>query len=103
MVGDSSAVLGSAARVLRSGGCLTAPLSLTERDGAVQPGPPSVDRAAYARAGLQIVEWRPATAAEVTASDSNWAKRLDATRRRPVWLFARGPQSAIAVEVWSIG
>lgn len=43
-------------------------------------------RRAWAAVGLDLVSMRPATSAEVTASGSSWARRLDATRTaRPVW------------------
>lgn len=84
LVGPSAEVLAGLARVLRPGGTLTALLSITERDGATPLGDGSIDRAAYACHGLQVVEWRPATHAEVTASDSSWAKRLHAPERRAV-------------------
>jgi 16S rRNA (adenine(1408)-N(1))-methyltransferase len=35
--------------------------------------------------GLRLVGWRPASAAEVAAAHSTWAKRLGAGRGRPVW------------------
>lgn len=60
----------------------------TERRGAVcKLGPSVLDAAAYARDGLRVLDWRPARAAETAASDSSWAKRLDASRHRPVWLL----------------
>jgi 16S rRNA (adenine(1408)-N(1))-methyltransferase len=43
--------------------------------------------AAYARHGLRLVEARPATAEEVAASRSSWAKRLGAGAARPVTLL----------------
>ena len=42
---------------------------------------------AYARHGLELVEARPATGAEVAASGSSWAKRLRAGSARPVTLL----------------
>jgi 16S rRNA (adenine(1408)-N(1))-methyltransferase len=43
-------------------------------------------RDAWAAAGLDLRSMRPATSAEVAASGSSWARRLDTTRAaRPVW------------------
>lgn len=57
------------------------------RDG-VPPLPPCHElAAAYSRHGLDLVEARPATAEEVAASRSSWAKRLRAGRDRPVTLL----------------
>lgn len=43
-------------------------------------------RCAWAGVGLELVSMRPAIAAEVAASRSSWARRLDSARRaRPVW------------------
>ncbi len=64
---------------------LTALLSITDRDGPTPLGPGSLDRPAYARAGLRVLDWRRATSAEIVAADSSWAKRLHAGPARPVW------------------
>jgi hypothetical protein len=60
-------------------------VSVLRRDGA-PAGPAAAELAvAYARHGLRLVEVRPATAGEVAASRSSWAKRLRAgTAARPV-------------------
>ena len=43
-------------------------------------------RCAWAGVGLELVSMRPATAAEIAASRSSWARRLDPTRgTRTVW------------------
>ena len=54
------------------------------------PAIPPADElaAAYARHGLRLVEVRPATAGEVAASGSSWAKRLRAGSARPVTRIA---------------
>jgi 16S rRNA (adenine(1408)-N(1))-methyltransferase len=39
----------------------------------------------WSRHGLRLCSFRPATAAEVDASGSSWARRLAAGRRRPTW------------------
>jgi hypothetical protein len=43
--------------------------------------------AAYARAGLRLLDARPATLAEVGAARSSWARRLRAGTARPVTLL----------------
>lgn len=85
LIAPSPEILAGLRRVLRHGGTLTALLSVTVHDGAEPLGPGSIDRAAYAGAGLTVLDWRPATAAEVAAAESSWAKRLGAGDRRPVW------------------
>jgi 16S rRNA (adenine(1408)-N(1))-methyltransferase len=85
LVAPSPTVLDSVGRVLRPGARLTALLSITERDGRTPLHAGSIDRAAYERHGLQVLEWRRATPAEIVASDSSWAKRLAAGERRSVW------------------
>ena len=43
-------------------------------------------RHAWAGIGMELLSMRPATPAEIAASGSSWARRLDATRAaRPVW------------------
>ena len=43
-------------------------------------------RRAWAGVGLELISMRPATAAEIAASRSSWARRLDPSRgTRPVW------------------
>ena len=81
LVDPSPAVLGGLARALRPGGSLTARPSFTARDGGEPLGQRSIDRAAYARCGVAVTTWRPATALEIAASASSWAKE------RPVWLL----------------
>lgn len=85
MVSPSPVLLAGLARVIAPGGSLTALLSITARDGPTPLGPGSLDRQAYARAGLRVREWRRATSAEIAAADSSWAKRLQAGAARPVW------------------
>ena len=62
-------------------------LSVVPRDGIVDALPLHQLKAAYARHGLSLVESRPATADEVAASHSTWAKRLKAATTRPVTLL----------------
>jgi hypothetical protein len=42
---------------------------------------------AFRAAGLEVTEHRPATAADVAALGSTWAKRLGIPERRPAWLL----------------
>jgi 16S rRNA (adenine(1408)-N(1))-methyltransferase len=93
LVAPSPAVLEGIARILWPGGTLTALLSITARDGGEPLGPASIDSAALARHGLVVSGWRPATANEVIASDSSWAKRLAAGAHRPAWLLAADRRS----------
>lgn len=72
------------AQLLAPGAEGTALVSVVPRDGV--PGAPGRAElaAAYARHGLTLLEARPATPAELTASHSSWAKRLRAGVERPV-------------------
>jgi 16S rRNA (adenine(1408)-N(1))-methyltransferase len=81
-----AAVLAGIARLAAPGAAIDALVSVVPRDGV--PGVPPVDElaAAYARHGLELVEARPATAEEIAASGSSWAKRLRAGNGRPVTL-----------------
>jgi hypothetical protein len=65
-------------------------LSITERDrqvGGVLPDDPGRLRHGFARYGLDLVDAREATPAEIAATRSTWAKRLGAGSRRPVMLL----------------
>ena len=88
MLGADDAVLAGVAALLAPGGTGTVLLSVVPRDG-VRPVPAAgVLRDACARAGLRLAEARAATAAEVAAAGSSWAKRLRAgTAARPVTLL----------------
>jgi len=79
-------VLAGVARLMGRGATATALVSVLPRDGL--PAMPEARELgeAYARQGLTL-ETRPATAAEVAASASSWAKRLRAPRDRPVTLL----------------
>ena len=90
LLGPEGCVLAGLARLLRPGRCATALLSLTPRDRRTDLPPLGSALAArlagpYAVHGLRLVDWRPASAAEVAAAHSTWAKRLGAGRARPVW------------------
>ena len=93
VLGHDDAVLAGVAELLAPGAGATALVSVLPRDGAPAiPGAGAI-ATSYSRHGLELVELRPATAAEVAASGSSWAKRLRAGRERPVTLlrFSRGP------------
>jgi 16S rRNA (adenine(1408)-N(1))-methyltransferase len=87
VLGRDDPVLAGVARLLAPGATATALVSVVPRDGlpAIPPQPALAD--AYARHGLELVEARPATPAEITASSSSWAKRLRAGDGRPVTLL----------------
>ncbi|HXM56955.1 MAG TPA: class I SAM-dependent methyltransferase [Candidatus Dormibacteraeota bacterium] len=80
------------ARVVRAGGEVTAVLSITDRERALDL--PRLDAALapalaahYEPHDLALTEWRPATAGEIADTRSSWAKRLGAGPRRPAWLL----------------
>ncbi len=85
-------ILHGIVRVCRPGAAVTLLLSVTERDhvaGIERLDAGSVERLApaYAAHGLLLREGRPATAAELVASRSSWARRLGAGGHRPAWLL----------------
>jgi hypothetical protein len=79
--------LDAARRVLRPGGELRALVSVTARDGLATAELDARSLAAlaqrYEAACWRVVEAREATAADVAASGSSWAKRLGIPHRRP--------------------
>ncbi len=87
VLGRDEAVLAGIARLAAPGASVRALVSVVERDGVA--GVPDVDElaSAYARHGLRLVDARPATATEIAASGSSWAKRLRAGAARPVTLL----------------
>jgi 16S rRNA (adenine(1408)-N(1))-methyltransferase len=84
LLGADDAVLGGVARLLAPGAAGTVLLSVVPRDGVAPVPPAEALAAAYARAGLGLVEARPATADEIEATRSSWAKRLRAGTARPI-------------------
>jgi 16S rRNA (adenine(1408)-N(1))-methyltransferase len=87
VVGQAPAVACGIAGLIEPGGCLEILVSVTERDRVA--GVPALEArerdrlaGAWAGAGLELVTLRPASAAEVAASRSSWARRLG---ERPVW------------------
>jgi 16S rRNA (adenine(1408)-N(1))-methyltransferase len=93
LLGHDDVVLAGLARLLAPGASASALLSVLPRDGAPEVPGPAALAVAYARLGLRLEAARPATAADVGASGSSWAKRLRAGRERPVTLlcFTRAP------------
>ena len=80
-------MLSGMAQLLAPGAETAALVSVVPRDGVPGLPPPQELAAAYARHGLSLAEVRPATPAEVAASQSSWAKRLRAGTARPVTLL----------------
>jgi 16S rRNA (adenine(1408)-N(1))-methyltransferase len=86
VLGHDDAALTGAAALLAPGATATVLFSVTPRDRT--PEPHERLAAVYARAGLELVETRPATTAEIAASGSTWAKKLRAgSPTRPVTLL----------------
>ena len=91
VLGLDPAVLAGVAALVAPGGHLEVLASVVPSDpvdGIATLGAshePAICRA-WAAAGLDLVSMRPATAAEIAASRSSWARRLDPARgTRPVW------------------
>ena len=70
-------ILAPIATLLRPAGQLAVLLSVVERDGLPPIDPDRLDRA-FAAVGLRATSHGPATAAELRALGSSWAKRLGA-------------------------
>jgi 16S rRNA (adenine(1408)-N(1))-methyltransferase len=87
VLGADDSVLAGVATLLAPGGEATALVSVVPRDGVPPVPEADVLATAYARHGLRLLEARPATAGEVAASGSSWAKRLRAGAQRPVTLL----------------
>jgi 16S rRNA (adenine(1408)-N(1))-methyltransferase len=87
VLGADDAVLAGVGRLLAPGAGGAALVSVIARDGVAPVPPPETLGAAYARAGLRLVELRAATAAELAATRSSWARRLRAGTARPVTLL----------------
>jgi 16S rRNA (adenine(1408)-N(1))-methyltransferase len=83
-------LLAGIARICAPNAIVTALISVTAYDvgaAARMPRDPWSLAPTYERAGLPLREIRSATAEEVGASRSSWAKRLHAGSSRPVTLF----------------
>lgn len=99
IVGLDNAALCGVASLLPTGGRLDVLASVVPSDGV--PGMACLDgeaepaiRRAWSAVGLRLTAARPATAAEIAASGSAWARRLRAGRdTRPVWRL-EGTRSA---------
>ena len=87
VLGRDEAVLAGIARLAAPGASIGSLVSVVPRDGVPAVPPDGELAAAYARHGLRLVEARPATADEIAASGSSWAKRLRAGRARPATLL----------------
>lgn len=86
-------------RIMRPGAGLSLLLSATARDTGVGVQPIrdhtiAALRHAYRNWELAVTEARPATAADVKAAHSSWAKRLSAGQTRPAWLLRATWRSA---------
>ena len=77
------------AALVAPGGSALAHVSIDPRDRLALPAPESLATAELAarwrRHGLELVCWRPATAPEVRATGSSWARRLRAGQERAAW------------------
>jgi 16S rRNA (adenine(1408)-N(1))-methyltransferase len=88
---DAAAATAGIARLLAPDGVATAILSIEDRDRL--DGLPRLDaldaceqlRERWQSHGLEVCDLRPATAAEIAATGSTWARRLRAGRERPAW------------------
>jgi 16S rRNA (adenine(1408)-N(1))-methyltransferase len=91
VVGLDAASLAGVAALVAAGGRVEVLVSVVPTDGI--DGIASLDmtcepgiRAAWGRAGLDLISMRRATPAEIAASRSSWARRLRSGREtRPVW------------------
>jgi 16S rRNA (adenine(1408)-N(1))-methyltransferase len=87
VLGHDDAALAGVAALLAPGATARTLVSVIARDGV--PGLRDDAAAVYARHGLSLAAPRVATAEEITASGSSWAKRLRAgTAARPVTTLA---------------
>jgi 16S rRNA (adenine(1408)-N(1))-methyltransferase len=89
LAADDAAAAGIAS-LLAPGGVATATFSIEERDGLDLPrldgdGAREELRRRWSCHGLEVCDLRPATAEEVAATRSTWARRLAAGRERGAW------------------
>jgi 16S rRNA (adenine(1408)-N(1))-methyltransferase len=83
MVGRDDAVTAGVASLVRPGGSIQVLLAPDGRDIAALAGPLAIEGEAaaigdaWARAGVRLVELRPAADREIAETGSTWARRLD--------------------------
>ena len=86
---DAQDAAAGIAALVAPGGSVVAHLSIDPRDRLALPVPETLTTseltARWRRHGLELRCWRPATAAEVRATGSSWARRLRAGQERTVW------------------
>lgn len=104
LVGLEPAILAGAAAVLRPGGGLEALASVVPSDrvpglDCLDDGAATAIRAAWRAAGLELTSMRPATPAEIVASGSSWAGRLQAAGHGP---RGAGSRAAEPRPVWRL-
>ena len=85
VLGHDEPALAGLATLLAPGATATVLFSVIPRDGVPALHPRLAD--VYARAGLALLERRAATADEIAASGSTWAKKLRAGVARPASLM----------------
>ena len=80
------------AQLVRPDGSVEAFVSVTERDGLGVASLGEADRRALAARwavfGFELTDFGPASAVDIDATGSTWAKRLGAGRDRPAWHLA---------------
>jgi 16S rRNA (adenine(1408)-N(1))-methyltransferase len=95
-LGPDDTLADAIARLVKVGGRVRMVLYVTERDGIAEV--PCLDEAVvslvarrHETRGLGLVDARQATAEDLTATRSSWARRLRTDSSRPVWVleFAR--------------
>ena len=87
---DAAAASAGIASLLALGGVATAIVSIEDRDGIDLPrldGEVACEalRERWSRHGLELCALRPASADEIQAMGSTWARRLRAGRERAAW------------------
>jgi Putative methyltransferase len=83
------AVFAGIAGVVKQGGELTIIVSAEERDNGTRldAGAARQLAARYRLSGLEVVEWRAATRADIERYSSGWGRRLGIPERRDAWLY----------------
>ena len=87
---DAAPASAGIASLLAPGGVATAIVSIEDRDGLELPrlddeGACEALRQRWSRYGLELCSLRPATADDIEATGSTWARRLRAGRERAAW------------------